>query len=260
MPEIFFEEKGKGLPVVLLHGFCENHELWLSFLHHLSKTNYVLVPDLPGFGNSELPSNDFSLADVAGWLKKWLDHKNIERCVMIGHSLGGYVTLEFAKAYPEAVSAIGLFHSSAFSDHQEKKDNRTKTIEFLKSNGVAPFIQTFVPGLFYEGNHEELNHRLAQQKDVGMQCKLETVISYTIAMRDRSGSEELIRNFQKPFLLIAGVHDNAVPLEKSKKMAEMIPHADTHFLENAAHMGMFEQEAETLKIVEQFLKKVPREV
>lgn len=255
MTTIHYTDQGEGLPVVLLHGFCETNEIWHAFEDRLSYHIRVLSPDLPGFGKSPLPSGDFTLSDIARQLREWLQSLGIEECVMIGHSLGGYLTLAFAEAYPAMLKAIGLFHSSAFADTEEKKKVRNRTLEFVEKHGVETFLESFVGDMFYRKRRKELEVQVKEAKRICQQTSKESLIAYTKSMRDRKDRKEVLENFPKPVLFIAGDHDPFVPKEVSEAQCFLPKDSSVHILAHTGHMGMFEREDETLEIVENFLKE-----
>lgn len=256
MTKIVFSESGQGHPVIFLHGFCESKELWRDFESHLASNFRVISPDLPGFGESPITSEKFSLEDIADIIKQWTDDKGLDHFTLIGHSLGGYISLAFAKKYPEKLDALGLFHSSIFADTAEKKETRSKTIDFINNNGIGPFIDNFVPNLFFKERHQKLAKVIEQQKAVGNKTSAAAAAAYMAAMRDRSDSVDFANKFEKPTLVIAGVHDTSVPFEKSEEQASYFKNVTAHFLQETGHMGMFEREKDTLIYVGEFLKKV----
>ncbi|HTG56780.1 MAG TPA: alpha/beta fold hydrolase, partial [Niabella sp.] len=111
---------GEGNAVVLLHGFGVDSSAWVEQINYLQKSYRVIAPDLPGIGVSELTSN-VSMEGVAAIVKEILEAEEIEQAAVIGHSLGGYIALAFAEKYPELLSGLGLFHSTAIADNDEKK-------------------------------------------------------------------------------------------------------------------------------------------
>src|SRR5258708_5460057 len=147
MSTIFYRKYGKGYPIILIHGFCETHEIWNGFVEGLSKKFEIFVIDLPGFGNSPiLASPFFSIDDAGAKVFEWIVQQKINQPIVIGHSLGGYVALAMAKRHAEKFAGLGLIQSTAFPDSEERKANRNKVIEFVKAHGTDPFIDTFVPG------------------------------------------------------------------------------------------------------------------
>ena len=253
MPSLFFTDHGHGEPVIFLHGYCETHEIWKSIESYLQKNYRVICPDLPGFGDSEMLQIGFSLREVADSIKELLDHLEISNCVIIGHSLGGYVALAYAEKYPETLKGFGLFHSSAFEDSAEKKKIRNKLIEFIGENGVEPFVKTFIPSLF---NQEKLDKNIAALeavKELAYRTTVDTVIEYARAMRDRPERLFVLKNFKKPILFIIGDKDGSVPFEKSLKQSQIPEKAVVHILKDTGHMGMFEEEEESQIHVKEFL-------
>jgi pimeloyl-ACP methyl ester carboxylesterase len=250
---IQFTESGKGYPVVLIHGFCESSEIWKDFSDSLSKNHRVICPDLPGFGNSAPLPLEPSIDMVANSVYDILQKKNISECIIIGHSLGGYVTLEIAKKFPNIVSGIGLFHSTAFADTEEKKENRNKSIEFIQKHGVDKFIDSFVPMLFHPDSRERLSKEIQQLVEIGKLIPEKTITDYMVAMRDRDDNIEFLKEFDKPLLFIFGEEDTSIPVARSKEQIKWMQHPYLKRLPETGHMGMFERKEETLKAVSTFV-------
>jgi pimeloyl-ACP methyl ester carboxylesterase len=251
MASIYFRELGSGFPVVLLHGFPFTSRIWDSFAHKLAEDYHVITPDLPGFGNSGLPPEKLTIDSVARVLNEWLREKKILKSIVIGHSLGGYVTLAMAKQSPELFSAIGLFHSTALADTDEKKESRNKVIEFINKNGVEKFTSNFIGPLFADQHHPGIK----DIQPIAVQAKEESVKAYTLAMRDRADSTNVLASFKKPILFIAGERDSGIPVDSIKKQALVNSDSDVHILPGVAHMGMVESENQTLEIIRRFIKK-----
>lgn len=248
---IFYTDQGKGFPVILIHGFCETHEVWSRFGKALSKDFRVLSIDLPGFGKSKALPEGFSVADAAKSVNQLLEKLGIERCIPIGHSLGGYVTLAMVRQKPAAFAAFGLFHSTAYADSEERKAARNKVIDFVSANGVAPFIETFIPPLFYLKGHPDIPFAVR----MALQTQKQTLIGYAKAMRDRPDLTDVIQKFNNPIIFIAGDKDTVIPAETLQKQANLASKPHLHIVLDAAHMGMFEKESETVNLIHSFLVK-----
>ena len=241
MPQLHFYKSGAGFPVLLLHGFCESGSYWRPLSNELSKKFQIICPDLHGFGLSPLPSEAFSLEYIAELLVAWAKSSGISSCIIIGHSMGGYISLEILRKYPDFVKGIGLLNSSAFEDPPDKKENRNKLIELIKKNGVASFLSTFVPSLFYPENLSAHQGIIDELRKEGLSIAPETVMSYAAAMRDRVDSIDLLKKNHDRILLISGKYDQNVPLEKSKAMAKHLANENVHIIPDSAHMSLFEQ-------------------
>lgn len=250
MSQIHFFEKGKGQPLVLIHGFCETGKMWLPFADELSKDFRVICPDLPGFGQSPLESDQLSLEIVAVWLEEWLEDGCIENPILIGHSLGGYVALALAELLGNQIKAIGLFNSTAFADDKDKKEMRDRTVLFLKKYGAKKFVTSFVPQLFPENRRIELAEEIEEAVHQSKESSLNGLLAFTKAMRDRPDRREVLQHFQGPKLLISGTEDGAVKIEASRTQCQLF--TQYFEIEGMGHMGMIEEKAATLKMVRDF--------
>ena len=248
MTTVFFKDQGMGPPILLLHGFCETHQIWDDFAEELAKNFRVLRPDLPGFGRSKLPLVPFTLEDIGKHLNMWVSKLKLPKLTVIGHSLGGYVALAMARHNPTLFVGLCLFHSTPFSDSLEKKNNRNKVIDFVKKNGIEPFVETFVPSLFYLKNNEFVPF----VKRLALGTQIDTFIAYSEAMRDRSSYEGLLEDFVSYLLVIAGMDDSIVPKSVSVMAGSLAPKSELILLENTGHMGMLENKMVCLKAIREF--------
>lgn len=251
MSPIFFEQQGQGAPMILIHGFPMSHLVWKDFASKLADNFTVYTPDLPGFGQSEILSPSFSIDAVADAVLEWVERNRIKKSVMIGHSLGGYVALAMAEKRPDLFAGFGIFHSTALADSTEKKDSRTKVVEFVEKNGAFAFTSNFIAPLFADPNHPAISW----VRDIAIESPEDAVVGYTKAMRDRPDRESVLRNFAKPILFVAGEKDLGIPVETIKQQASLCQYPDLHILSGVAHMGMFEQTNETLAIVTRFVTR-----
>ncbi len=247
---IHFFKKGSGQPLVLLHGFCESGRMWNYFADELSDYFRVICPDLPGFGDSPIAGDKITLEEVAVQLEEWMAENQIQDPIVIGHSLGGYVALALLELMGSRLKAIGLFHSTAFPDDEEKKGMRNRTIIFLQKNGVEKFVTSFVPPLFPENRREELASEIQAAIEDARRASLDGLIAFAGAMRDRKDRVEILRNYAGPKLLIAGTEDGAVKIEASRAQQD----AFSHYIElqGVGHMGMVEEREKTVEVVREF--------
>ena len=252
--QIFYRTIGKGRPVVLIHGFGEDGDIWKNQIEFLKDHFQLIIPDLPGSGKSAL-INNMSIEGMAEVVKEILHHElqkfplmqsgaeeqGAEGISLIGHSMGGYITLAFAEKYPHQLSSFALVHSSAFADNEEKKANRLKSIEFIKKHGAYEFLRSAIPELFTEswstGNKTVVDDLVEKSRSFTD----EAIIQYYQAMINRPDRTAVLKNFNKPILFIIGEHDKAVPFEQSMQQCYLPAIAHVHILRNSAHMGMFEE-------------------
>ena len=251
MSLLFFKEKGIGPPLVFIHGFCETHEIWNNFVDCFITDFRVLTPDLPGFGKSEMLPTPFTIDDVGNAVARWLMDLQISSALIIGHSLGGYVTLSLTALHPELVRGFGLFHSTVFADSEEKRENRNRIIQFVQKNGVQPYIDTFVPGLFFDKSSPALQ----TVHDIASQTKLQPLIGYSQAMRDRPDRSVLLKN-EIPKILIAGVEDTLIAIQISREMAKIALNSSFFEMKDTAHMGFFEAKNECQMVTKRFAHEI----
>jgi pimeloyl-ACP methyl ester carboxylesterase len=256
---LFYSESGTShldAPLVLLHGFCENHQVWNRLEQTLSAHCRVLCPDLPGFGKSPLPAGDFQLSDIAERLHDWLQELGIARCILVGHSLGGYLSLAFLEKYPEMVEGIGLMNSTAYADSEERKHTRDNVIAFVEKHGVKKFIDSFVPQLFYSKRRDALKVEIEKLLSIARSTPQDSLIAYTRAMQQRKDRLEVLKHFRKPIFYIVGEEDSSIPLADSQKQIKTLSNYEVHILKESGHMAMYEQPEESLHIIRNFVHYV----
>lgn len=252
MSLIHYQSVGKGPALVFIHGFCETHEIWNGFAERFSDRYRVIVIDLPGFGLSALPENAISIEDIGASVINLLNDLSLSSYTLVGHSLGGYVALAMASLQEKSVTGIVLFHSTPTSDTPEKKENRNKVIDFVLENGVPPFVETFVPGLFANKNHPAIE----RVRKMALQTPQNTLLAYTAAMRDRPARLDFVKNFKKPGLLLGGAFDNIITPQSLVETAEKTG-MNLIFLNECAHMGMLEDPKAASMELKKFLDWIP---
>ena len=253
---IFYRKEGNGYPVILIHGFAEDGSIWQNQISYLAKNYKLIIPDLPGSGKSPFYPQLITIDDYAECIEFITDKEKISDCIIIGHSMGGYITLAFAEKYPEKLKAFGLFHSTAYADSDEKKSARKKGIEFIQKYGSYEFIKQSVPNLFAENFRKEHPETVSELIERYNNSNPHSLVSYYNAMMDRPDRTRVLKDFKKAVLFIIGEKDSAVPLEHSMQQSFLPELCYIHILENTAHMGMFESKDRSNKILNEFLKEV----
>jgi pimeloyl-ACP methyl ester carboxylesterase len=251
MKELAFREQGKGKTLFFIHGFPFNHKIWDGYAEKFADQYHVVTIDLPGFGKSPILPSPFSMDQVADALLSFLDEQTLKNVVLIGHSLGGYVSLAMVAKKPTLFSALVLFHSTAYADSAEKKASRTKTVEFVQRNGAMPFTSNFIHPLFVNQHHPgiEIVRKIANES------RSDAVIGYSLAMRDRQEHIKTLESFENPTLFLAGKNDPGIPVESVLKQGSHCKKPEIHIFDKVAHMGMFESPDDTVAKIKGFLHK-----
>ncbi|MEM6320876.1 MAG: alpha/beta hydrolase [Bacteroidota bacterium] len=249
--KISYDIKGRGTPIVFLHGFGENRQMWREFTQEFEENTLITI-DLPGSGESD--AMDVSIARMAKVVRAVLLAERIDKCLLIGHSMGGYVALAFAKLYPELLLGYCLFHSQPNADTEEKKTARNKGISFVKRYGNALYFKGLVPQLFGQKYRKDNAHTIDKTIFYGSQMPAEGVVYQLAAMRDRPDNRAVLKNSKAPVCFIIGNQDVAIPTENSEQQTYLPNVADIHFLPDKGHMGMYEAPKKTRQILLNFLE------
>ncbi|PLX00176.1 MAG: alpha/beta hydrolase [Marinilabiliales bacterium] len=251
---IGYKTEGSGPCIVLLHGFLESSDTWGGFSQKLSEYYTVISPDLPGHGSSSVFGFDHPMEFMASAVKAILDAENIDSAVVCGHSMGGYVSLAFAKAYPGVMKGLILFHSHASADSEEVKENRLRTVKVVEENKLG-FITSFVPSLFSPANTARLEGEITRLQEESKKTTTEGVTAALLGMRSRKSSLGLLTTAQYPVLFISGKQDSRIPLDKALSQMVLPPHSEALILDNTGHMGFIEQPQKTVSAVIGFTKR-----
>ncbi|MBC8033149.1 MAG: alpha/beta hydrolase [Chitinophagaceae bacterium] len=250
---LFYRISGSGNPVVLIHGFAEDGAIWKNQQLALEKNYRVIVPDLPGSGQSP-EWGDMSMEELAESVKAILDAESIPSASLIGHSMGGYITLALIEKYPEMASSFCLFHSTAYADTEEKKETRQKSIEFITRNGTVEFLRQSTPNMFSAGSKKAYPERVNELIYQYENFKPQNLVAYYEAMMRRPDRTAVLRTFQRPVLFILGRHDMAIPLKDGLEQCHLPVLSYIHILDESGHMGLWEESSESNRILTEFLE------
>ena len=246
-----YRTRGKGPKVLLLHGFGEDGSIWKE-QYDLFPQHQLIIPDLPGTGESEA-LEEVTIESLAGAVKAVIDAEGDEKAILIGHSMGGYITLAFAESYPGALRAFGLFHSTAFADSEEKKETRRKGIRFIQEHGAAEFLKTATPNLYSPSSREEHPEWVEEHLATTHNFSPDTLVSYYMAMISRPDRTAVLQESKVPVLFVMGRHDAAVPLQDVLKQCHLPRLSYIHILDKSGHMGMIEEKNKTAELLSVFV-------
>ena len=249
---ISYHVSGNGKPVLLVHGFGEDHTVWRHQVAALQAEVQLIVPDLPGTGGSDLIA-DMTMEGMAEVLHAIIHEENLEPCIVIGHSMGGYITLALVEKYWNHVAAFGLFHSTTYADSEEKIANRRKSIAFVKEQGAFAFLKTSIPNLFSEETRRHQPELVAAQISSMTNFSAEALVSYYEAMIRRPDRTALLLSASMPVLFIIGENDTAVSPEDALKQSHIPGKSYIYWLSHTAHMGMLEEPELANRYVKEFL-------
>lgn len=250
---LFYYEIGSGFPIVLLHGYLESNLIWSDFATSLSKKYRVICLDLPGHGKSE-PFEHQSVEIMANSVYELLKYLKIERVILIGHSMGGYVTLAFAEQFSKILKGFCLFHSHPFVDNNEKKLNRLQEIELVKKGKQKLIINSSIPKMFAAKFFEQHKPLLEKSLNIALNTTKEGMIACINSMMERNDKTAFLINSKLPVLWISGKYDEYFSYHEMLILAKKNKQIQAEILQNSGHMGMVEEPKIALQIIEIFIE------
>ena len=252
--KIRYRDVGEGPVVVLLHGYLESLKIWNGIIDELREDFRIIAPDLPGQGHSTVSREIQTMDSMAEEIKLMLNHLEIEKCFMVGHSMGGYVALAFLEKYPEMLNGISLFHSSPFADTEEKKENRNREIELLRNGRKSQLYNTHMSKVFATENVDKHQKKIVKLKERAQKTPEEYIISVIEGMKTRPDRTEVLKNTKLPVQYIIGAKDNFIPMEILDKL-QLPENSQVFVLENSGHIGMYEERKKSAKALRDFIGK-----
>ncbi|NAW51265.1 alpha/beta fold hydrolase [Elizabethkingia argentiflava] len=237
---LHYEISGSGKTVlVLLHGFMESTEVWYDMLPELEKNFTVLRIDLPGHGKS--PSNDktISMESMATAVRNTLEKLKIYSFHLLGHSMGGYVSLSYAERYPGTLKSLTLFFSSPLPDSEDKKNIRHKSLQIIKED-FKKYIALGIPNLFNPNEKEKLDSKIELAKEIALKTPIKGALASVKGMLERTDKREVLENIHLKVLIISGRLDLAVNTFEMIKSLPENPNIKIYTLD-CGHNGHWEK-------------------
>lgn len=252
--QLHFRDEGRdhANTIVLLHGYMQNLDVWTPLVLKLLHGMRVITIDLPGHGHSQCYSDIHTMDFMARCVKAVLEYAGVEQCVMIGHSMGGYVALSFAEQFPYNLRGLGLLHSHALADDEAKRRQREMVCEQIQSNR-SEYILNFVPSLFHEGKRTELAQEIKDLKEQCLETSTQSLIAAQQGMLRRSHQIKTLERLQVPCLFVFGKNDTRLPIDVAVAQAMVPHHSEILMLDQVGHMVFLEARDQTCKTIRDFV-------
>lgn len=253
---IHYTSIGQGTPILLLHGFPNDGEAWFGIAPALAKQYRLLLPDLPGAGQSALPPEPLSLHYMAHALNTILEKEQITKVIIVGHSMGGYTALEFADLFPHKVAGISLVHSLASADSAAKKETRQKSIALMQKGALEKeaFLKGMARNLFAESYARQNPDAVAMVIENGNKLSVAALSGFYKAIMERSDKQALLSQASFPVQWIIGSEDQATPMAEALQQCYLAPVNDVHIYVSCGHMSFMERPEQLIQDLKSFFE------
>lgn len=243
----------KLLPVVFIHGYPLDHTMWFGVIAALGAGVRSYTPDLPGFGKTAPLGGEPSIEALAHSVLDLLKRENVERAVIAGMSMGGYIALAMAEMAPQKFAGLALISSQPFADSDETRAQRREMIKKVRSEGAYAAAKAIIPKFFAPSRADDPTYQrfpLEGAEAAGIEG-----VSYALeAMARRADRSSLIANAPFPTLILHGAEDKIVPLEKAREVAALNPNAFFVPVKNSGHGAVIESPDEAAAALRRFLE------
>lgn len=233
--------------LILLHGHGVDAAIWDDIYTELVTDYPVLKPDFAHLTNLD------TIDGYADELYARLEAEQAENVVLVGHSMGGYMALAFAERYPERVQGLILYHSTATADTEERREQRRKTIDELRMQGSAPFIEKQLPKMVATTYSPDETRALVARY---VNLPTDGLIAGLKAIASRPDRTNILQTVNFPILLVLGRDDQLIPYEKTAQLANLSDKISVVTIENAGHLSMIEQPEASVQAILEFVGRI----
>jgi len=251
--EIFYEVTGDGLPVVLLHPFPANHELWTRAAQAVSPRYKLILPDLRGHGDSDIGEGPATMQKHAADLTRVFDDIGVDRAAIAGISIGGYAIFEFWRQQRGRVSALALFNTKAQADGSEAKAGRLQAAADVMERGTEPFLEGMVQPVIGKTTRETRVDLVQGALRMMRKMSPEDIAMVQRGMAERPDSVATLKTINVPTLVVTGDEDIMTGVAEAVVMRQNIAGSQLKVISRAGHYSVWEQPEEAGRILRQFL-------
>ena len=249
--KISYSDEGKGTAVVLIHGFLENSTMWKNIVPELTKRNRIITIDLLGHGSSDCLGYLHSMELFAETIEAVLKQLRIRKCILVGHSMGGYAALAFAEKNPQKIKGFCLMNSTSNEDDSDLKKRRTLANKMVQKN-FTNMVRISFANLFSEESRTTFKNEMKSALNEALQTPVQGYIAGQEGMRLRPNRNHVLakNNFKK--LIIIGKKDPVLDYEISLKEAERTNSEVVIFPDG--HMSHIENTDDLISTLKEFVK------
>jgi pimeloyl-ACP methyl ester carboxylesterase len=248
------EDRGSGRPLLLIHGFPLNLEMWRPQIESLSTDMRIIAFDLRGHGLSPSTPGPYPMQLLADDCAALLETLGVDQpLVVCGLSMGGYVSLSLYRRHPHLLSGLILAATRAGADTDKGKANREQAIATIRQQGIQPVIESMLPVLLAPKTYQENQELVQQVAGIMEQTSPEGMVSALQGMMERPDSTSMLGEINIPTLIVHGLDDQIIPISDSETMHTGIPNSRLEIIPRAGHLLNLEQEQKFNEVVTSFI-------
>jgi 3-oxoadipate enol-lactonase len=251
---IDYRDQGAGTPVIFIHAFPLNQTMWDDQVAALSGICRTVTLDLRGFGGTDVPDGPYSMDQMAADVRGLMSELDIDRAVLVGLSMGGYISFAFYRNYPDAVRAMVLADTRASADTPEGREKRIKSAERAESEGARAIADDMVPLALAPSTVENRPDIVQRMRAMAEANSPKGIAAAQRGMAERRDSKDLLGAMNFPVQIIVGSEDKLTPVAEAESMRDGIPHARFHIIEGAGHLSNLERPDEFNSVLIDFIK------
>lgn len=253
--QLSYDDIGEGkTPMILLHGYPFDKSMWQPQVDFFKNSYRLISCDIRGFGKSTDEVSSLSIEMFTDDLIEFMDKLKIDKAIIWGLSMGGFIALNMIKRYPKRFKALILCDTQCIPDTPEVKKKRYDTINQISREGVADFNEEFIKKIFSKDAFDNKKELVKNIHHVIYANSQNSIIMGQVALAERSETCSALDKINVPTLILCGSEDDVTPLEQSELMNSSIKDSVLHVIHNAGHVSNLEQPDEFNNYVLDFLK------
>lgn len=255
--QVFYQDMEQGPPVVLIHAFPANHEMWLPAAEMLCTHYRLILPDVRGHGDSEPGNGPATMEKHAGDLARICDDADVKRAVFAGISIGGYILFEFWRRHRDRVRALILCDTKAQADTEESRKTRLQAADDVLKRGPEPFVEGMLPKLLGKTTQNTRPDLVAEARRMMMKMTAKGIAAVQRGMAARPDSLPTLKTINVPTLILVGDEDNLTTAADAELMHSSIPGSQLRVIPKGGHYAPFERHEAVGHEIRRFLDALP---